>query len=160
MGFDCCGVRASGAEFYTVWRNPEFLGCYEPPPLGQGVATGNSFLQGCFSTNKCPTQAVTYSPWTPAGTLALGTNGYSTQVISTVATSAPQAVFGNASHPTYQYIGCYSAGSIGSIFFNGDMGTVPGFTQYQGGNEYGCQEICSVANGGAPTLYAAVSAYR
>jgi hypothetical protein len=152
MGFDCCGY---GANRMAVYRNPDLLGCYEPPMPGPTNDGESLYPQPCRATYTCPVKAVTRSPW--AG-VSSGTG--TTALMNIVATAAPQAVFGNASHPNYVYIGCYTPGSLTSVFFSGPMGHVTGFNQYGGGNEYGCQEICSKAKSGAASQYAAVFGVR
>ncbi|KUJ23722.1 uncharacterized protein LY89DRAFT_726786 [Mollisia scopiformis] len=139
LGTRWCNV--TGGIWFAFYRNPNYLGCYEPPILGITPPPVENIYSSayCFPSN--------YPPGTTSKTLPSFTSG-----AITVNTQIPAAqVWVSPQYPQYTYLGCYGNGSIFLDFTN--MTQTPTDTTMLRVED--CMQYCSGA-GGNGTIHAAV----
>ena len=99
VGSDCCGRSI----YYAVYRNPNLLGCYEPPIPGTSLIGTATYPVACFSTVYTQTIQPTKVFVNPNPTGVF--NPWSTpprQYDWTISTSGS----------SFEYLGCYSADTL------------------------------------------------
>lgn len=97
LGQNCCG---SGTT-YAYYRNPNFLGCYEPPIPGTRIGSA-TYPAACFTSVQTHTISTMRS-------LSTGTSTVGYPVIATTPNSHP---WGFPAYPQYNYMGCFSNATL------------------------------------------------
>lgn len=146
MGQNCCG----NSIYYAVYRNPDFLGCYEPPipgPKLPGIAT---YPVACFSTPYAqtnPTSRNTAFSYNPQ---------YQTILHPFTMTNIPGSYpWATTAYPQYNYLGCYSNDTqAGQVYYSfagiGNEG--PGIPSGTANITF-CFQQCAKQNGGLGSTY-------
>ncbi|XMA19154.1 hypothetical protein WAI453_011945 [Rhynchosporium graminicola] len=129
---DCCG---HGLFYFTVYRHPRLLGCYEPPIPGSSIA-GNYPVQ-CGPTPPIATLRPTF--------VVVGVST-SANPLSVIPKPTPGLVFNGGD---YNYLGCYAANTLPSLI--GNVYNMPSNSGLQA-----CMNYCKTANNGTATIWAAV----
>lgn len=109
FGTNCCGQNIPLSEYYVaVYRNPNYLGCYEPPIPGTQIAVAQTataysvqqtYPNACFQTVAPVTVTTNKVSLTSTGAIV-------------VTTMPPAVLWGNKTYPQYEYLGCYLPLSI------------------------------------------------
>jgi hypothetical protein len=129
VGLNCCG----NSIYYAVYRNPDLLGCYEPPIPGTQLLGTATYPVACFSTVFPQTVATTRSYVLPNPVA----------VYVPTATPARQHSWVLSGYPQYTYIGCYNVGSL----------TIKNATNTTTMTPLLCAAYCNTGNAGAATTF-------
>lgn len=130
----------------AVYRNPDYLGCYEPPMPGvQVVAVGSAsgyqqtYPGTCFQTVAAVTATTSRGSATSTGAII-------------VTTSPPKVLWGSATYPQFEYLGCFLPLSI-PLTGTGIYTTLT----TTAGTVTDCMLFCGTAGGAGGTTYMATS---
>ncbi|KAF8852351.1 hypothetical protein BDZ45DRAFT_749752 [Acephala macrosclerotiorum] len=109
FGTNCCGHSTASEYYAAVYRNPNYLGCYEPPYPGTqiaAVATNGATQYQQTYPNACFQTVV-------SGTSTATSRGSATSTgILIITTTPPQLIWNTPTYPQYEYLGCYLSQSI------------------------------------------------
>jgi hypothetical protein len=117
LGSNCCG----NSIYYAVYRNPNLLGCYEPPIPGTSLIGTATYPVACFSTVYSQTITPTriYNNPDPSG-------------VYTPTATAPRQYDWTIN--TFEYLGCYAPGTMNVVGTPSVVNT---------NNPKGCASQCS-----------------
>jgi hypothetical protein len=135
VGINCCG----NSIYYSVYRNPELLGCYEPPIPGTQIAAA-TYPVACFSTVACSNTVATSKVYSLPNPVSM--------TFTPTATPPRQHYWTLPGYSNYNYLGCHGNTTLKSI----NATTTSFMTPLL------CAAICETAGtGGTPTTYFSVN---
>lgn len=119
-GKGCCGNSPSGHAYWTIYLNPNLLGCYNPhiPGAGAGVS-----YTAPYANMTLGAALMGYVAPATTGHTATTATGYPFTINNTAAplaisTNPPSAPWNVTANTSYSLLGCYSV-SASSVLLNG-----------------------------------------